>query len=253
MIQIKVDGHLLIPFGGPKWDIDKIKITGVSTNATYFSSETPCVHINKTEKRAVRLRHLFEVFPDDFSTIENNDSEIALKNIQQYLKKNCGVQTLSEGGFLDIYFDYCLSKVRPTEWHYKRYGKDKIPKPFNDLDWVFDALMPLPQAHLYLSDPLEKGYSFVPKNMVKVDFGFWTGTEILAVEIDGGSHIGSEAHIRKDRLLQRAEVKVIHILNKELLEHGKDVITALLPKEVNKFWEFSEDDYPANPLWKVPF
>jgi hypothetical protein len=220
------------------------------TRATYFSSETPCAYIDKTRKYGLRLRNLTDVFPGNFSGIENDDTEIALMNIREYLKENCEVQTESEKSFLDLYFDFCISRVKPTEWYLKAFSKDKMPKPFNDLEWVFDALMPLPQAHFYLSDSLEKGYSFAPKNMVKVDFGFWTGMELLAVEIDGASHIGSEPHIRKDRLLQRAGIRVIHILNKELTEHGKKVISALLPEEVTEFWRFSESEYEYryNPL-----
>jgi hypothetical protein len=150
MIQISVEGHLIIPFGSPKWDIEKIRIIGISTDATYLSSETPCVYIDKTKKQGVRLRHFTEIFPGDFSGIKNDDPEISLKNIKEHLKNKCEVQTESERRFLDIYFDYCLSKVKPTQWHYNRFGKDKMPKPFDYLDWVFDALMPLPQAHLYL-------------------------------------------------------------------------------------------------------
>ncbi len=119
--------------------------------------------------------------------------------------------------------------------------------PKDNAERVFDALMPLPQAHLYLADPLE-GYSFVPANMVKVDFAFWTGKNIVAIEVDGGSHIGSEAHVRKDRLLRRAGVDVIHILNSELSRHGGKVITRLLPQPVTEFWTSAGQAQPYEPL-----
>lgn len=56
MIQIEVKQHLLVPFGRPKWDISKIKIAAVSTTATHFISETPCLYIDKTSKQPARLR-----------------------------------------------------------------------------------------------------------------------------------------------------------------------------------------------------
>lgn len=109
------------------------------------------------------------------------------------------------------------------------------------------------------SSPLEwdpfvsKFSSFVPERMVKVDFAFWTGTDIVAVEIDGSSHIGSQNHVTKDRLLQRAGVNVIHILNDELLKHHDKVITKLMPPEISKYWVGNEDSLHLNPLDIIPF
>jgi len=74
-----------------------------------------------------------------------------------------------------------------------------------------------------------------------VDFAFWTGSKIVAVEVDGTSHIGDEKHITKDRMLQRAGVQVIHVLNKELVEHGTKVIEALLPTPISRYWQDLEE------------
>jgi Protein of unknown function (DUF559) len=135
--------HLLIPVGRPKWSIECIKITGVSSTATYFQSDTPLVHIDRGKQTAVRLRNFRDVFPDEVPLgLERDDS-----------------------------------------------------------------------------------YSFVPENMVKVDFAFWTGRSLIAVEIDGSSHFGREAHIQRDRMLQRAGVMVIHVLNSELLKVD-DIVAA---------------------------
>ena len=87
--------------------------------------------------------------------------------------------------------------------------------------------------------------------MFKVDFAFWTGEELVAIEIDGGSHIGSEKHVRKDRMLQRAGVPVIHILNKEVEEHPDAVIRRLLPDQISEFWNHLSP-YPYNPLAPLP-
>jgi len=114
--------------------------------------------------------------------------------------------------------------------------------------------MPLPQAHLYQNDPMEDDFHFAPNKMMKVDFAFWTGKGLVAIEIDGSSHSGSEAHIRKDRLLQRSGVHVIHILNNEISKYGMKVIDRLLPREMTLFWESSEKKYRSNPLDEtIPF
>lgn len=112
----------------------------------------------------------------------------------------------------------------------------------------------MPQAHLYQSNPLEDDFSFVPSRMMKVDFAFWTGKRLIAVEIDGGSHIGSEAHVEKDRLLQRSDVHVVHILNGEITKHGQKVIRRLLPPELTDFWKFAEEKWRENPFSDdIPF
>jgi very-short-patch-repair endonuclease len=87
---------------------------------------------------------------------------------------------------------------------------------------------------------------------MKVDFAFWTGKRLIAIEIDGGSHIGSESHVEKDRLLQRSDVFVIHILNNEIGKYGTKVIERLLPAEITEFWKSAEGQWRSNPLG-LPF
>jgi hypothetical protein len=252
LVRMRIDEHLIIPFGRPKWDISKIRLVGVSTGATYFESDTPCVYIAKSKAKPLRLADFASVFPDRFSVMD--DEEQALEFIRSYIRTDCQLQTPSETEFLDLYFKYLQKAVTPWPG-YKDTPREKHPVPTNDPDWMFAGLMPLPQAHLYLEDPLSSEYTYVPQWMVKVDFAFWTGKRIVAVEIDGGSHIGNENHIRKDRMLQRAGVLVIHILNEELNTHGVRALERLLPRELTRFWEGAEKLY-FNPLgdpFALPF
>ncbi|MBN9387756.1 MAG: hypothetical protein J0I20_06895 [Chloroflexi bacterium] len=256
-IIIQVEKHLIIPFGRPKWDISKIQIKSVSTNATYFSSDTPCVYIDATKNEPVRFTDIDVVFIEDLADEvrfdENAFEDVML--IKDNLQANYEVQTASEKQFLDLYFDYCVSIIKPTKITEFLHGsnRDNYPAPLNHPRWVFQALLPLPQAHLYLEDPLEEKFSYTPENMFKVDFAFWTGERIVAIEIDGSSHIGSETHVRKDRLLQRAGVQVIHILNSEITKYKERLIPALLPDEITQFWKSVEPEKGlANPL-TLPF
>lgn len=90
-----------------------------------------------------------------------------------------------------------------------------------------------------------------PTELVK--HTLWTGEHLIAIEIDGGSHIGSEAHIQKDRLLQRSGVHVVHILNSEITKYGLKVVERLLPSEITHFWSSSERKYRCNPFNDIPF
>lgn len=243
-IQIKVDDHLLIPFGCESWKIEKIKVRRVSTEATYFESETPCVYINKTKKVPLTLRSFQRVLPKEFPQMAMEDHQKAYSFIKEHIKNYTDDKTPFENRFLDLYFKYCqealttrrdswfqwYTKVRNNPNHYKQYSNLTGNEPFS----LFDALLPLPQAHLYLWDPLDHA-SFTPPYMVKIDFAYWTGEKIIAVEIDSSNQVSSEK-LQRDRRLQRSRVSVVHILNSELMEYGTRTIERLLPKEITEYW-----------------
>jgi hypothetical protein len=89
----------------------------------------------------------------------------------------------------------------------------------------YNALLPIPQMQLYVEDVLDPRWSFEPKNNFRVDFGFWTGTKLIAVEIDGNEPEGYAHDVRRDRLLRRADVDVVRILNTEIDQHGRNLMT----------------------------
>lgn len=258
-VQIKVQDHLIIPFGRPKWHINDIKISAVSTDATYFESATPCVYIDKSKKEPLRLARFKEYFPDNFPCVD--DTVAALYYMRDYLIEKCELQTEHEKRFLWLYFEHIKDRVEYDDALKDYYAEMNPPvQGIADwIDWMFWALMPLPQAHLYAHNPLTRQYlaGFSPDRMFKVDFAFWTGESIVAVEIDGSSHIGNVSHVEKDRMLARAGVHVIHVLNSEIDEYKDFVIEALLPKNIVYPWEASYDakrpEHP-NPLRnELPF
>ncbi len=254
-LRFRLNNHLIVPFACPKWEIDSIRITGVSTDATFFESETPCVYIARKSKEPLRLQSFPDVWPFSFTAAQTSDWRAALDVMENHIHEFGSIGTREEHQFLTAYFHY-LRDVTNGVVDRLQYAvvRDRFPR--QDPDWVFDALLPLPQAHLYVVDPLEEveyeRYAASPKNMFKVDFVFWTGEKLVAIEIDGGSHIGSEKHIRKDRMLQRAGVQVIHILNSEIQENPRTVMERLMPKSIVEFWK-SLSDLPYNPLAFVPF
>src|SRR5437899_12795287 len=111
MIRMRIDHHLIIPFGRPKWDISKIKLCGVSTSATYFESDTPCVYIDKAKAAAMRFEDLDQVFPEPERFPEILEGIEAFNFIIEYMKTDCCVQTESERLFLDLYAEYCKYQV----------------------------------------------------------------------------------------------------------------------------------------------
>jgi hypothetical protein len=128
--------------------------------------------------------------------------------------------------------------------HYFEFVKDHpfIKEPFGR----YNALLPIPQMQLYVHDVLDFGrWSFEPNNNFRVDFGFWSGTKLVAVEIDGNEPEGYARDIRRDRLLRRADVDVVHILNTEIDKHGMQLMVPLLPDSIRFDW--TEAPVPERP------
>lgn len=253
MLSFWIHDQLIVPFACKKWEIGNIRISSVSTTGTHFVSDTPVVHISKSEKRSVTICDLPHLLPDEPMMIEVADDEPMSSQVEkawavlrQKLISLPAIDTDSERKFLDLYFSYIVKETTPPAWVMK-LPEEERPYPFDNAEWRFGALLPLPQAHLYLYNSLRENTV-----MRKVDFAFWTGERFIAVEIDGSSHVGSEDHIRKDRELQKAGVEVIHILNSELVQYGEKVIR-LLPSEIIGFWNryprpMEKDEYPIHPF-----
>jgi hypothetical protein len=109
-------------------------------------------------------------------------------------------------------------------------------KSTNDL---WRALILIPELQLYVQDPLAEKVTYQPDNNFRVDYGFWNGEKLIAVEIDGGEPEGYAKDVRRDRLLRRAGVDVIHILNLELAKHKARALAELLPRQLFGFdWSY---------------
>ena len=114
---------------------------------------------------------------------------------------------------------------------------------------TYSAFMPIPEMQIYVADPLDDdGFGYEPKNNFRVDYGFWNGKQLVAVEIDGAEPAGYARDIRRDRMLRRAGVDVIHILNMELERHRERALRQLLPRE---FWGIVDTE--AGDPFGIPF
>lgn len=263
--QFKIPGHLIIPFACPKWEIEDIKIVGVSTKATYFETETHCVYVNRDAESPLMLSNVTKAWSlDNFGPfyVERSDGwQDSLSNIEEITIRFGNLATDSEREFVHLYFQYLREQAnKRIEMIESRIEAGRVDNPKAQRrrakSRVFACGIPLPQAHLYVHDPLrDSPFLFRPENMRKVDFAFWTGQRFVAVEVDGGSHVGSQDHVEKDRMLQRAGVHVIHILNRELDEFGQDVTRKLLPSDVLlgcQSQNLPEGVSPTDPL-TLPF
>ncbi|MGD1850453.1 MAG: hypothetical protein ACFCBU_07525 [Cyanophyceae cyanobacterium] len=83
----------------------------------------------------------------------------------------------------------------------------------------------LPQGHLYLEDGLDG-----KQVMQKIDFAFWTGEPMIAVEIDS-SQKNLENMAPRDRRYRESGVDVVYLLNDEIRDQGVSIMRCL-PREL---------------------
>jgi len=222
--HVDIDGHLVLPFGtATKADIARIRLARVDAQGIRLESEVPVVHIHKSKKEALKLTHFFEVFTynqEETKHFHGNEPE-GLAFIKKAIKQHNPSMTKYEELFIDLYFD------RISHVHFAEYRADEN-----------------------VADPLEEGWhGYETNNNFRVDYGFWNGKQLIAVEIDGAEPEGYARDIRRDRMLRRAGVDVIHILNLEIEKHREHAVFRLLPYE---FWgDLTKKMY--DPFDVIPF
>ena len=244
MPKFSIDNHLLVPFACEKWRIQDIKVSQVSPTSTYFDSPIPLAYINKIQGKPLTLSQIGSVYQYGIDMVEflDLDQHGKLDQIGNIIKTWTDNRSVFESKFIEVYFELLKDSVtRPESRRENKFcGWQDLPE-IQIGDEVWGALLPLPQAHLYLENSLEKMSFFEPDAMmVKVDFLFWDGSSLLAVEVDGKSHVGDEKHVVRDRELKKSGVETYHILHPELIKYGYAVISRLLPDKISRFWNFTE-------------
>jgi hypothetical protein len=177
---------LVLPFGkATKNDLPRIKLSSVAANGVYFTSDIPCVYIDKSRKEPLTLYEWADVLlAGPRTTLKEPGGE----NISEGLNFILGMieecmpnPTQYETAFVRHYFSWIERYFKQATSHYDMIN-DK-PDPFR----VYNALLPIPEMQLYVKDPLEDDTSttYEPSNNFRVDFGFCTGESLIAIEIDG--------------------------------------------------------------------
>ncbi len=102
-------------------------------------------------------------------------------------------------------------------------------------DYAFSALRPLPRAHLPVAGDAH----------VRVDFAFWTGERLVAVDIAGDEARGS-AWEGRARQLEAAGIQRTEIPSAAIAKDDPDVLRKALPPEFAAFWR--SEPLPSSPF-----
>ena len=178
-------------------------------------------------RRPLRLNTVAWDFPERPDLIALTTVAERLDFLRDHLKSLCGLWDKLPRLFLDGYFREiaeCIARNRPA--------LDALAAAHGGLfrpeDWSYAALCPLPQARLPAAPELP------------VDFAFWTGESLYAVDIIGAA---SQSRPRRDRRahLRESGTPVIEIGRAQL-----DDLRWHLPAEIASFWQ--TESLPSSPF-----
>jgi hypothetical protein len=149
--------------------------------------------------------------------------------LREHLATQCGPWDRTARMFLDAYFAHIAAAIAGHADEIAVLAA-KSGGIFAPADWSFSALRPLPQAHL---------------GAVRVDFAFWTGARIVAIELLGSA---SPRRQRKDELarLEAEGAVLVPVPASDLSREGERLLARLLPPEFRRFWDGVV--FPASPF-----
>jgi hypothetical protein len=181
------------------------------------------------EGEPLRLSHGPFPFAEPPDLIGNASLEARLTLLREHLATQCGPWDRTARMFLDAYFAHIAAAIAGHADEIASLAA-KSGGIFAPADWSFSALRPLPQAHL---------------GPVRVDFAFWTGAKIVAIELVGSA---SPRRQRKDELarLETEGVVLVPVPAADLSRGGEHFLARLLPPEFQRFWDGVV--FPASPF-----
>jgi hypothetical protein len=149
--------------------------------------------------------------------------------LRDHLTELCDLWAKRPRQFVDLYFRL-IDRVMQRDRAALEERARRLGGLFTADDYAFSALRPLPRAHL---------------NGVRVDFAFWTGATLIAVDITGNDARGSVWEARR-ATLAAAKAQTLEIPAATIARDDPAALEALLPPEFTSFWR--GEALPSSPF-----
>jgi hypothetical protein len=176
---------LMIPYGSAGFFPEKLKLTGFALSGMSLWTASPCVIVDRSGRQPLRCHQMPAEFSPPPSPEAMRDTASKLAFMQEYLQSLCGVWEGPPKAFIENYFTAARRALAANGEELAARVADLAGLATAD-DFVFSAPLPLPRAHLHLA-PRSDAPVVRSEDVVRVDFAFWTGTRLLAVDIDTGA------------------------------------------------------------------
>ena len=181
--------------------------------------------INNTTTLPLRLHN----GPYDFRATPNagdpSDTTTRLALLKKYLHAQCDLWRKAQHTFIDAYFEFIVHSLDEQRAVLSRQ-LNAYEGLYNYQDWSFSALRPLPRAHIQTKSGV----------FVAMDFAFWTGTEVITINI---VDFQTPTKTRRE-LLEKLVVDGIRIISldsKTLMKDGSTYLKESLPENFHQFWK----------------
>ena len=225
-MEISSSDYRLIPFGIDRWSADDIAVSRDADGRFRVSSPFPCAAIDRERNVPLRLNN------SDYDLAFRPADEVEpdlVAVLRDCIKLECDPWNRKALAFIDGFFDALERMVVADEGAIARAAVG-FGRLFEPRDWIFSAPRPLPRAHI--SVPGRDGDS--NSDYLPVDFAFWTGWKLVALDLGTGTMMPAAARDR-ERRLRDANIELIASAPSNDGE-WTDFLAGLAPP-ASTFWE----------------
>ncbi len=231
------DRILLIPFGTGKWSDRRLEIKDDRS----FRCIAPHVVVDLSKDQPLRLnsgQYEFMEPPNHRELVVPADQ---MKFVLNHIKIQCDLWSKFQRLFLERYFQFVVSHVEEN-----REQLQELISSFGFLyqstDWIFSALRPLPQVHLFVS---KIDYAYSADDLIAADFGFWSAGGGIALYLVNSANLNAARQKQYDRL-ETAGIKVVEINQDNLQPARQQMFEDQLTDDFRTFWE--GEPFPSGPF-----
>jgi hypothetical protein len=230
---------ILIPYGAGRLPADAFAAAAGADGSTAAICRLRHIAIAPESGAPLRLDSGQLEFRDGPTAQSLADAADQIDCIRRLLRSYCDTFRRSPKLFLDRYFAFVLRQI---EAH--RGELEAMLAPFGGMydvrHWAFSAWLPIPQAHLDVRARPGDGPPAI-EDMVRVDFAFWSGARLIAVDI--GDAMASRARRAALERARQAGVLVVEAPKDGLTE---ELFGAPFPPAFARFWAGRR--YPSGPF-----
>jgi hypothetical protein len=199
----------------------------LSPSLASFASDSPALRLNS----AGWMRLPAEVM----ATLRTH---AALKDYcRRRIEKKASIFDRPLQDFLTSYLDVVEAEVRDHAADLPG-GASWDAALYSTADWFFSAFLPLPNAHLGLTEKEETG----AERFIRFDVLFWTGTSLIAVTLERlSTQTPRRRHEQARFAAMRPDITFVTIP----MERNRTRLQSYLPSVCDRFWHGLR--YPLGP------
>jgi hypothetical protein len=188
----------------------------------------PAVTIDTASGEPLRLNNAPYTYDDGIQG-PGASAEERLAFLRDHLTDLCDLWAKRPRQFVSLYFRF-IERVMQRDRAAIEAKTRRLGGLFTPADFAFSALRPLPRAHI---------------EGIRVDFAFWTGTALIAVDIAGDDARGAAWEQRR-AALTAARILPLELAANAIACDDPAQLDEALPREFTDFWR--SERLPSSPF-----